>query len=86
MKKLEIDGDIIYLKKSKYFGWGVIKPLKNEDGSLNWFNLLTGGNILTFIFTLVLVISLIGAIFEYTSAINTANQCLQLNNAFKLIP
>ena len=32
----------IYLKKD-FFGWRVVQPYKNEDGSMNWFNFITGG-------------------------------------------
>ena len=33
----------VYMKKD-FFGWRVVHPIKNEDGSLNWFNMLTGGS------------------------------------------
>ena len=32
----------VFLKKD-YFGYRVVQPYKNEDGTINWFNLLTGG-------------------------------------------
>ena len=38
IKKIEIDNETIYLKKSKLFGWGVVYPVKNEDGTTNYFN------------------------------------------------
>jgi len=34
--------DKVYLKKD-YFGWRVVQPIKNDDGSYNWLNLLVGG-------------------------------------------
>ena len=34
--------DKVYLKKD-IFGWRVVQPYKNEDGSLNWTNILFGG-------------------------------------------
>ena len=33
----------LYLKKS-FDGYRVVHPIRNTDGSLNWFNILTGGN------------------------------------------
>lgn len=49
------ESEKVYLKKD-IFGWRVIQPWKNEDGTINWFNLLTGGkkNIAILIFLLVL--------------------------------
>lgn len=46
MHRVEINGEPIYLKKSKVpivGGWTVISPYKNEMGKINWFNLITGG-------------------------------------------
>jgi len=36
------DEEKVYLKKD-FLGWRVVEPIKNEDGSINWFNLLCGG-------------------------------------------
>lgn len=40
--KVEINGKITYLKKG-LFGYSVVHPIKNDDGSTNVFNLITGG-------------------------------------------
>ena len=42
IKKVEIDGETIYLKKQKFTGWGVVYPSENEDGTTNWFNAICG--------------------------------------------
>ena len=60
MKKpvpLEFEGEKIYLKKD-FLGTRVVHPPKNEDGSWNWFNLLTGGwnNFILLLFILFLVL------------------------------
>ena len=31
----------VYLKKD-LLGWRVVNPIRNEDGSINWFNLICG--------------------------------------------
>ena len=41
--KQEVNGEIVYLKKS-FDGWRVVHPLKNEDGTWNRKNLLSGGS------------------------------------------
>jgi len=45
----------VYLKKD-YFGWRIVQPIKNEDGSYNWFNLILGGKRGLFILGLILFI------------------------------
>ena len=42
LKDVEIDGKKIYLKK-RMFGYKIVYPIRNEDGSINWINLLFGG-------------------------------------------
>lgn len=58
-KKIILDtGDMIYLKKD-VFGWRIIHPSKNEDGSINWLNLLTGGKRNLFFISFLMVIVLL---------------------------
>ena len=47
----------VYLKKD-FIGWRVVEPWKNEDGSINKFNLLLGGkrNLLFLGFILLIMI------------------------------
>lgn len=53
----------VFMKKD-VFGWRVVHPFLNEDGSKNWLNILTGGwrNLVTVI---VLVLCLLGLIYAY---------------------
>lgn len=46
----------IYLSKDR-FGWRVVHPIRNEDGSLNWFSFVFGSwnNILMLLFILFLL-------------------------------
>ena len=49
------ENDRVYLKKD-FLGYRIIHPIKNEDGSWNWLNLLVGGESnLVFLILLVLV-------------------------------
>jgi len=76
VNKVFIDDEVIYLKKNKWLGWSVIKPWKNEDGTINWFNMIVGGNWIKFLITLFIVFVILGAINEYVSILKTASQCM----------
>jgi len=84
MEKIKIEGEEIYLKKSKWFGWGVIKPYK-IDGEWNWKNLLIGGSWIKFGIVLMAVLLILGSIYEYTTAVRIANECLSKTN-FRIMP
>ena len=67
-RKVLVDGDDVYLKKSLGY-WGVVYPLKKDDGSWNWFNIITGGDLTKFFFMILMFILLLLAINEYSSNI-----------------
>lgn len=75
IKKIQVDGENVYLKKSNWFGWGIIYPWKNEAGSINWFNLLTGGTWAKLILVILIVFLILVAISEYTKNISTLINC-----------
>lgn len=54
------ENEKIYLKRD-FLGWRVVAPIKNEDGSWNWFNLITGGK--KNLFVLIILLLLVGLIF-----------------------
>jgi hypothetical protein len=78
IKETDIDGERIYLKKSKIFGWGIVHPIK-IDGKINWKNLLIGGSWIRFITFSILLLLMLGAIREYTMIVRIANECLSSN-------
>jgi hypothetical protein len=84
IKKIEIEGETIHLNKSKWFGWGVCYPLKNEDGSWNYFNLITGGSIWKLIFVLVFMAILFGAITEYKANMEICTKAVDIVNRFEM--
>ena len=79
LKRIEIEGEKIYLNKSKWFGWKVVKPIRNEDGSINWKNLLIGGSWFNLIFVILIIAIVLGCVYEYSIALKTANECLANN-------
>jgi len=45
----------------------VIKPWRNEDGSINWFNLLTGGSWFNLVMVGLVVLIILGLLQEQVS-------------------
>lgn len=84
MKEIEIEGEVLYLHKG-FFGWKIVKPIKSKDGSYIWKNLIAGGNWFNLLFIAILVIVIVGSIFEYTNAVRIANECLAQNQLYGLL-
>lgn len=61
------EGDKVYVKKD-WFGWRIVQPLRNEDGSINYMNLLVGGK--RNFFTLVLILVILLTYLYGTSVMN----------------
>jgi len=61
-------GTQVYMKKD-WLGYRIVQPIKNPDGTWNWFNLLTGGkrNLVTLLFMLFLALMLYLGINELIS-------------------
>ena len=72
-------GEKIELKKSKLFGWGIVYPWRNEEGSWDWFNFLTGGKWAKIIILVVIILIILGCFFEYLAILKLANECLKQN-------
>lgn len=75
IKELSLEGDKVFLKKSKYFGWNVVKPYR-IDGKIVWKNLLTGGNWWNLLKVTLIVGLIIGCISEYVTMARVANECM----------
>lgn len=54
----------VCLKKS-FDGYRVIYPYKNEDGSLNWRNIILGGNWWKFIKVMLVILVILVACYSY---------------------
>jgi len=61
--------DKVYLKKD-LFGWRVVQPIRNENGSINWINLLIGGY-RNFFILIILLIIMSFIMFAYNHDITT---------------
>jgi len=67
--------DKVYLKKG-FTGWQVVFPIKNEDGSVNWKNLLTGGSWWNWVIIGVIVAVTLGVLYEYSSNLELCEDLL----------
>lgn len=73
----EIEGKRVHLRRTKD-SFRVVKPYKNEDGSFNWFNFLTGGSWTNLIATTIFVIVFLGLLFEYSKNLNSLLDCFRV--------
>ena len=62
------EAEKVYLKKD-FLGWRVVHPIKNEDGSLNWFNLIFGSPS-NLVFLIILALVCIGLYFGINELIS----------------
>ena len=88
IKEVIVDGEKIYLKKD-FLGWHTVNPIQKDitkkiggDGKINWDNihwknLITGGSWFKLLIVTVLILILLGAMFEVAGIVRTANECLQ---------
>ena len=75
MKNIEpIDlgnNETIHLKKT-YFGYRIVHPIKNQDGTTNWINLLIGGwgNFWTLMFIMLVLLSFLYGVKQMMASCN----------------
>lgn len=77
-----VNGERIFLKKSKYFGWGVVYPFV-VDGKKNWKNILAGGSWWKLVSIVFLVAIILGCVYEYSNAAELANNCMAQLKLYK---
>lgn len=93
LKKIEVDGEVVTLSKTQapiFSRWHIVYPIKNDDGSINWKHLISGGSWWNLIFVILFVLIIIGAGYEYKSnlqacadAMGNINWYEQTYNPFK---
>ncbi len=82
--KVFINDKPVFISERKNWGdkkgetFRVIQPWKNEDGSINWFNFLTGGSWWNLIFTILIVIIVLGTLWEYSNNIQMFLDCFEI--------
>jgi hypothetical protein len=74
---MEYNDDGSYLKKDELFGYRVIYPYKNPDGTIHWFNLLTGGSWAKFGVTLLIVALILFSVWAYKTDVATCYEVIK---------
>jgi len=82
---VELDGEKIHFRKD-IFGWHQVFPVMDENGKLNWKNFIAGGSWIKLGLVVLLVILIIGCIYEYSQAVQIANDCLAKTIVIELDP
>ncbi len=82
VKRVELDNELVYFKKS-ILGWNIVYPIK-INGKINWKNLIAGGSWIKLIIVGVVVLVILGSVWEYSNAVNVANECLTRNPIIKI--
>lgn len=76
IKRIQVDGKELCLRESGDT-YRVVKPWKNEDGSINWFNIITGGSWWNLIGVIIIVALILGLLNEYSTNINILLDCFR---------
>ena len=63
----------LYVKHS-FDGYRVVYPIKNDDNSINWYNLITGGNYWKLIKLIAIVLMIYFFIWSYQHDIKAYKQ------------
>jgi len=75
MKGVEKIRDGLYVKKS-FDGYRIIYPFTNDDGTKNWFNILTGGNYWKLVKLLLIMLLIAGVTWSYMRDTRTCRELL----------
>jgi len=81
--KVSIDSKDVFVSQ-RGDNFKVVKPLKNEDGSWNWFNLMTGGSWWNIAIVTFIVVIVLGLLQEYSSNIRLLQDAVE-NCGFNLL-
>jgi len=76
MKNVEKIREGLYVK-TDLFGTRVIHPYRNDDGSFNWFNLLTGGSWWNLAKILIIVAFIMISVWSYKHDVNQCWECVR---------
>lgn len=79
-KKVDVEGTQLYLNKSKIFGWSVVYPVKNEDGSINWKHLIAGRTWWNLALIAMFILIFLAAGYEYNQNFQACKEAMEWFN------
>lgn len=65
----------VHVIKDKLFGYRLVHPIKNKDGTINWFNLFTGGSWGNLIMVIVICAFLVSLVIIYKNDVSQLVEC-----------
>jgi len=65
----------VHVVRDKLFRYRIIYPNKNEDGTWNWFNFLTGGSWGNIIMVFIIVCVMVGLVLAYKHDVHALVEC-----------
>ena len=65
------------LVRSKFSGYRIVYPYKNIDGSINWFNFLTGGSWSNLLKVCFIVGLILGSVAAYKHDIGSCQEIME---------
>jgi len=83
MKDVEKIREGLYIKKS-FDGYRVVHPIKNDDGTFNWFNILTGGNYWMLVKFLIILFLILAMTWSYAHDTKACRELME--NPCELLP
>jgi len=81
IKKIFIDGEIVYLKRDSD-GWRNVYPFRNIDGTINWKHLIAGRSWKNLFWILVFILILSGMWYEYS---HNLKKCSEVMTEYNII-
>lgn len=98
IEEVRIDGERIFLRRTIFFdlidlGWSVVNPsnkilIKNGlepiSEKQSRLNSLIGGNWFKFMFTIILILLILGSIWEFHTILKIANECIQNSQSMQI--
>ena len=78
------DKDVFVSQRGDVFK--VVKPIKNDDGSINWFNLIVGGSWWNLGVVIFVIIIILGLLQEYSTNIKILQEQIKLCQNIRMLP
>ena len=83
LEEIEIGNEVVYFRKG-FLGYHTVFPCR-VNGKINWKNLIAGGNWWKLLIIAVIVLVILGCVYEYSVVLKSLNECMGKPNLLKII-